>query len=205
MVRRLSIRFLGIAFLAAASVRGQVAADGIVGRWRSLETSKGGIGAMYEFRADGAVGFSPGAVVEMPYRLEGDQLILPPATTAGPEQRSTIVFQGDAQLRMVTGGAAEDFRRQGTPPDPQNQLLGEWLGSRDLGGQRVAVHMFFYPAGRLLLLIPFETQWGGFTVTGGRLVATFGGKVGLDGPLDLAGGVLSINRGGGRTTKLVRY
>ena len=51
----------------------------LTGRWRSVETSQGGIGAVYQFHADGTVDFSPGAIVDMPYRLEGDQLILPPS------------------------------------------------------------------------------------------------------------------------------
>lgn len=55
-----------------------------------MTTSQGGIGAMYEFGADGTIRFSPGAIMDMPYRLEGNQLILPPATTNGPEQKSTI-------------------------------------------------------------------------------------------------------------------
>jgi hypothetical protein len=56
----------------------------LLGRWRSLETSKGGVGAMFEFRKDGVVDYSPGVVVEMKYRIEGDQLVLPPATVNGP-------------------------------------------------------------------------------------------------------------------------
>ena len=53
-------------------------AASLIGRWRSTETSKGGIGAVYQFRADGTFDFSPGAIVDMPYRMEGDQLIFLP-------------------------------------------------------------------------------------------------------------------------------
>jgi hypothetical protein len=193
-------------FAMAAWASGQASADNLLGRWRPLETSQGGIGAMYDFHADGTIEFSPGAVVEMPYRVEGDELIFPPATTTGPEQRSAIAFLEDSQLRMSARGGTEELRRQGPPPDPQNRLLGEWLGSRDMGGgQRVAVHMFFYPAGRSLLLIPFKTQSGRFTANEGRLVATFGGRIGIEGAFDVTGGVLSIHRSGGRVTKLARY
>ena len=177
----------------------------LVGRWRSIETSKGGIGAMYQFHADGTVDFSPGAVVEMPYRVEGDQLIFPPATTTGPEQKSAIAFVGDHQLRVTAGGGTEEYRRQGAVQDPANRLLGEWLTSRDMDGQRVSVRMFFYPTGKSLLLIAFLTQTGRYSVSNGRLVATFGGQPGLDGSFDVADGVLSINRSGGRVTKLARY
>jgi hypothetical protein len=41
----------------------QSAPAGIVGRWRSLGASKGGIGEVWEFRSDGTVDYSPGAVV----------------------------------------------------------------------------------------------------------------------------------------------
>src|SRR5579863_7686350 len=127
----------------------------LTGRWRSVETSKGGIGAVYQFHADGTVDFSPGAIVEMPYRVEGDQLILPPATTTGPESKSAIALVGDSQLRMTVQGHTEEYRWQGAAPDPGNRLLGEWLGSREMDGHPMAVRMFFYPAGKSLLLIAF--------------------------------------------------
>jgi hypothetical protein len=197
-------RLIVLAFAVAQFCAAQNGAS-LVGRWRSIETSKGGIGAMYQFHADGTVDFSPGAVVEMPYRVESHQLIFPPATTTGPEQKSSIALLGDDQLRITADGGAEEYRRQGAVQDPGNRLLGEWLTSRDMNGQRVAVRIFFYPAGRSLLLIPFLTQSGRYTVSNGRLVATFGGQPGLDGSFDVADGVLSINRSGGRVTKLARY
>src|SRR3977135_1474951 len=71
----------------------------LIGRWRSIETSKGGIGAMYQFRADGTFDFSPGAIVDMPYRMEGDQLIFPPETTTGPEMKSTVAWPSNNVMR----------------------------------------------------------------------------------------------------------
>ena len=65
--------------------------------------------------------------------------------------------------------------------------------------------MFFYPAGKSLLVIWFTTQHGRYSVTEGRLVGEFGGRVGLDGTFDFTNGVLSIHRSGGRVTKLARY
>jgi hypothetical protein len=61
-----------------------------VGRWRSLETSKGGIGSVYEFRSAGTVDFSSGAVVEMQWRIENDQLVLSPPEAGGAEQKQTL-------------------------------------------------------------------------------------------------------------------
>ena len=78
----------------------QPSSASIVGRWRSLETSKGGIGAMFEFRSDGTVDFSPGAVVETQWRIENNQLILPSATTGGAEQKYTLKWLGDNKLSL---------------------------------------------------------------------------------------------------------
>jgi hypothetical protein len=176
----------------------------LIGRWRSVETSKGGIGAVYQFRADGTIDFSPGAIVDMPYRVEGDQLILPPATTTGPEMKTTLTWPSNDVLRMSTQGQSEEYRRQGKA-DPRDRLIGEWLTSREMDGQKMPTEIFFYPVGKSLLVIRFTTQHGRYTVTNGKLVAEFGGRVGLDGTFDITNGVLSIQRSGGRVTKLARY
>ena len=176
----------------------------LTGRWRSVETSQGGIGAVYQFHADGTIDFSPGAIVDMPYRVEGDQLILPPATTTGPETKSKLAVSGDVMQLSVEGHVAE-YHRQGQVRDSRDPLLGEWLGSREMDGRQMIEQMFFYPGGKSLLVILFTTQRGSYSVTSGRLVATFGGRVGLDGAFEISDGVLSIHRSGGRITKLARY
>ena len=176
----------------------------LTGRWRSVETSQGGIGAVFQFRADGTADFSPGAIVDTPFRVEGDQLILPPATTSGPETKAKLNLSGDV-LRLTVDGRVAEYHRRGTVQNLSSPLLGEWLGSREMDGRRMAEQMFFYPGGKSLLVILFTTQRGIFSTTGGRLVATFGGRAGLNGPFDISDGVLSIHRGGGRLTKLARY
>ena len=59
---------------------------------------------MFEFHADRAVDFSPGAVVESAYRIEGNRLILPPGTKNGPEQKMAIDFIGQAKLHLRPAG-----------------------------------------------------------------------------------------------------
>jgi hypothetical protein len=176
----------------------------LTGRWRSVETSQGGIGAVYQFHANGTVDFSPGAIVDMPYRVEGDQLILPPGTTTGPEVKSTLMLSGDA-MRLSAEGHVTEFRRRGNVQNLSDPLLGEWLGSREMDGRQMIEQMFFYPGGKSLLVILFTTQRGIYSTAAGRLVATFGGRAGLNGPFEISDGVLSIQRGGGRVTKLARY
>ena len=188
---------------ALVAANAQPAAN-LAGRWRSVETSQGGIGAVYQFDADGTLDFSPGAIVDMPYRVEGDQLILPPGATNGPETKSKLTVSGDA-LRLAVEGHMAEYHRHGTVQDAHNLLLGEWLGSREMDGRQMIEQMFFYPGGKSLLVILFTTQRGIYSTNGGRLVATFGGRTGLNGPFDISDGVLSIHRSGGRITKLARY
>lgn len=194
-----------LVFLAALPLAmAQPPAANLVGRWRSVETSKGGLGAIYQFNADGTLELSPGAIVDMSYRVEGDQLILPPATTAGPEMKSTLAWPTNDVLRMSTQGQSEEYQRQGAA-DPHDRLLGEWLTWREMDGHRMPTEMFFYPAGKSLLVIRFTTEKGRYSVTSGRLVGEIGGRTGLDGPFDITNGILSIHRSNGRITKLTRY
>ena len=190
-------------FVTLALANAQPAAN-LTGRWRSVETSQGGIGAIYQFHPNGTIDFSPGAIVDMPYRVEGDQLILPPGTTNGPEIKSKLTVSGDS-LQLAAEGHVSEYHRHGAVQDLHNLLLGEWLGSREMDGRQMIEQMFFYPGGKSLLVILFTTQRGIYSTSGGRLVATFGGRTGLNGPFDISDGMLSIHRGGGRMTKLARY
>jgi hypothetical protein len=108
-----------IALSVSAFLQAEAPPKELLGRWRSTETSKGGIGALLFFRADGTVDFSPAAVVEMPYRIEGDEIVFPPATTDGPEQRTKLEFTGPDRLRL--GG--DQLTREGAAPDPKILIL----------------------------------------------------------------------------------
>src|ERR1039457_6007895 len=113
----------------------------VIGRWRSLETSKGGIGGMFVFREDGTLEFSPGAVVETKYRVEGNRLIMPGGTVNGPEQVWVIESLTKNELRLSqeesqskeakTPGApasAPSMRmtREGEVVDPRKLIVGTW-------------------------------------------------------------------------------
>ena len=199
----LLVLFAGLP-LAIAQPPATTPAANLIGRWRSVETSKGGLGVVYQFNANGSLDYSPGAIVDMTYRVEGDQLILPPATTTGPEMKSTLTWPTNDVLRMSMQGQSEEYQRR-SAADPHDRLLGEWFTWREMDGQRMPTEMIFYPNGNSLLVIRFTTQKGRYSVTNGRLVGEFGGRIGLDGPFDFANGVLSIHRSNGRVTKLSRY
>src|SRR4051812_1810552 len=90
--------------LASAQPTGASPGEALIRRWRSVETSKGGIGAVYQFHADGTIDFSPSAIVDMPYRVDGDELILPLATATRREIVSTLAWPSNDVLRMSVQG-----------------------------------------------------------------------------------------------------
>ncbi len=128
----------------------------------AFETSSTGLGSMLTFHSNGVVDFSPGAVVEMTYRIEGGEMIFPLPTINGPEQRQKMEFMGQDQLRL----AEVVFRRQGAPTEASHLILGEWVGKRQMNGRQLEAHYFFYPAGKCLLLLPFMTGPGRYTIQG---------------------------------------
>lgn len=88
----------------------QVTKSDIVGRWVAMHRSEGGIGSMWEFKADGTLTMAPGAVVDMPYKIEGDKLILPPGTT-GPDAKPQVLsfrIEGDTLYESFVDAAAKD-------------------------------------------------------------------------------------------------
>jgi hypothetical protein len=148
----------------------QLPHEGIVGRWRSLETSKGGIGALYAFRSDGTFDFSPGAIVEMQWRIENNELVLPPETNDGAERKANLKWLGVNKLSLGSeGGVVIELARAGDRADADNPILGEWIEKREMAGRNLEAHWLFYRGGKLLFLMPFVTQHGAYTISGSAL------------------------------------
>ncbi len=160
-----TLQICGNLIFASSASAQQPSSSSIVGRWRSLETTKGGIGQIWEFRPDGTFDFSMGAVVNMLWRIENNQLVLPPATTDGPEQKANLKWLGDNKVKLEGEGSVVEFVRIGDRSDPANPIVGEWIGSTEMGGRNLECRYLFYPRGELLLLIPFEIQHGSYTIS----------------------------------------
>jgi hypothetical protein len=176
--------------IAMACITGTAADRTVIGRWRSLETSKGGIGGMFIFREDGTLEFSPGAVVEMKYRVEGNRLIMPPGTVNGPDQVWVIESLTKNELRLSqedwqpkeanTPGApasAPSMRmtREGEVVDPKNLILGTWPSSGawqspssdKVSGRSAPIIKStwqFRADGLVLLTVPFRIEKGRYSI-----------------------------------------
>ena len=186
----------------------QSSSTSIVGRWRSLETTKGGIGNVYEFRSDGTVDGSLGAVVEMPWRIENNQLILPPETNGGAERKTNLKWLGDNKLNLVSEAAVIELARVGDRANADNPILGEWIENRKIEGRNFEAHYLFYPDGKLLLIMPFVTEHGSYTISGSALhIIKTGPKPESRSYLfELSDNLLTLSEsGGGHKDRYARY
>jgi len=159
---------IGFDFGSCASAQ-KASSASIVGRWRSLEASHGGIGAVYEFRAGGTVDFSPGAIVEMPWRIENSQLVLPSETDGGAERKANVKWTGDNKLSLASEASVIELARVGDRADAGDPLLGEWIEHREMDGRKLEAHWVFYPGGKLLFIMPFAIQHGSNTISGSAI------------------------------------
>jgi len=159
---------------------------------------------MYEFHPNGTVDFSPGAIVEMKFRREANQIFLTAPGEA--EAPSKLAWTPEGHLRLGMGGAFEEYRRIGSAAEA-GKLTGEWLGERNMDGIRVSVRWVFSgdTNGSALLLIAFKTEAGNYVVKSGGIGASFSGGGTMQGTYTVKDGVLSLTRSGARVQRFGRY
>ena len=194
---------LGIACVVSA----EEPPAGLLNRWRTTVVSKGGLGAMFEFRTGGVVFIRPGAVVDGVYSVEGNEMVLPPLRENGPPNRQTIDLKQPGKLRLLQGQQVSmDLTRVGKAPSGNPTVVGEWVGMRKMDGQNLEMRIFFYASGKSLFLLPFSTEQAHYSVEGAKMTITLpDGKV-SEGPFQLKGSSLQIpSVRAGSVTRLARY
>ena len=167
----------------------------LLGKWRSVETSKGGIGAVVDFHADGTFDYMPGAVLGGHYRVDGKQIVFTPEN-GEPEYSQALESLLATTMRLGT----LDFERVGKADASNNLLLGVWKTVRTMPSAP-ASHGYFYfrNDGRQTFFIPFLTEHCSYSVAGDRIRLTNrqGSKVG---PLRWDGKILTVPWGRGEAT-----
>lgn len=200
-MRLFGLLCVSLSLLAAGSE------EALLGRWRTVNTTKGGIGATYEFKPGGVVLVRPGAVVPGTWRIEGNEIVLPSLTEGGPELRQTLDFSQPGRLILRQGpNAAMDLSRVGKAPAGKPTVVGEWAGMRAMEGGQLEMRIFFYANGKSLFLLPFMTHQAKYGITDGRMFMTLPDGKTTEGPWSLSGNVLTIpGVRANSTSKLVRY
>lgn len=183
------------------------APSGLLGRWRTVSTTKGGIGALYEFKTGGVVLVRPGAIVPGTYKIEGKEMVLPPLMEGGPPNRQMINLDQPGRLILYQGNnVAMDLSRVGKAPAGKPTVVGEWVGLREMDGQKLEMRIFFYAGGKSLFLLPFQTQQAKYQIANGRMTLLLPDGKAAEGPFGLSGGLLTIpSVRAGNSTKLTRY
>jgi hypothetical protein len=187
-----------------------LASDGppsMTGRWRSVEVNAAGLGSTIEFRDDGTLDFSPATAVNLPYRVEGETLVLSPS--GGAEQKQSMVWVNDSKLVLVqkTGDAQGEIvlvRATSAAGEPRS-LVGEWTTQIKMQERTVTARYIFRKDGNLLLLVSLITQSGIYRTAGAHLHWELPEQPPADGDFKIEGEILTIPKPGGGELKYKRY
>ena len=179
-------RLLLFLLLLATYCYAQVIKSDIVGHWVSVHRSVGGIGSICDFKADGTFTMAPGAVVDMPYKIEGDKLILPPGTTGPDAKPLTLAFrnEGDTLYESIGDATAKkdvEYVRVTMSKPGDQPIVGTWktvdagcalpaeMKSRELLCDVFRNATYTYTKdGICKLRIPFKVVAGTYTVSDSR-------------------------------------
>ncbi len=194
-------RYTLVALVLAQLLRADPPPPELLGRWRSLETATTGLGSMFTFHSNGAVDSSAGVVVETTYRIEGGEMIFPPSSTEGAEQRQKMEFGGKDLLRL----AEIELKRSGAAPDANHPILGEWVGKREMNGRQSEVRYIFYTAGKSLLLYPLLDNPGRYSIRGSTIRLELSDHQVVEGRFQIEGDVLTITSPSGPRYRFRRY
>jgi hypothetical protein len=169
----------------------------LMGKWRSVETSKGGIGAVLNFRTNGSFDYSPGAVIGGTYRIEQNRVITS-YENGDPETTMTINSLTAETLRLGapesagTPGGSFDLKRVGRPEDPNNLLRGVWVTVATMPGMPNHGYYYFRSDGTSTFNIPFRTDRCTYALTGDRIRLAVAGRSSLEGQVRWEGDVLVL-------------
>ncbi len=179
----------------------------MLGRWRTVASNEKGVGAMYEFKTGGVVLIRPGAIAPGLYALEGNQMVLPALQAGAPPNRQLIDLSQPGRLRLMQGNQVSmDLSRVGKAPGGKPTVIGEWVGMKLTEGQNLEMRIFFYPGGKSLFLLPFQTQQAKYAVDKNQMRITLpDGKI-YEGAFTVSGKSASVpSVHNGISTKLTRY
>ena len=156
----------------------------LVGVWESPDTTKGGLGAIYEFREDGGLMVGMGALVNMTYDPQDpnmQQLMM---------QSGDKSLDDDSQPQKIMDG-----------PDGSPSYVGVWKFRHYTGGfafQQITAD------GRIMLRVPFPIPWGRYEVKGNKLSIIQQGSPPVDVVYKVTEKTLDLTAPGKETQRLIR-
>jgi len=178
---RMKLRAALVSLSCIAACGAQEATSTLLGKWRSVVISKGGIGAVIDFHSDGTFDYMPGAVLGGRYRIENNRIITV-FENGDPEEVETIGAVSAGALRLVGSKPQQQlsFKRVGGVEDVDHLLIGTWVSTTTMPGLPAHGYYYFRRDGRETFFIPFRTDHCSYSVSGDRIRLTNrqGSKVG---------------------------
>ena len=202
------MKHLAIALALGSVLAAADTAPNLLGRWRSVETSRGAIGVVVEFQPGQNYKWSPSPIVTSSYQRNGDQLTLDVADRGGRTTRVTYKIEklAERELVLAVDKRRMEMRRTGQVPDAKNLLLGGWTGPYPAPGLEVDQFFFFYPDGTQLFTLPMRWQVGQYSIKNGTITMTQTGQRAWEGPVNQTGNEATIpSARDGRPLKFLRY
>lgn len=168
----------------------------LLGKWRSVTTSKGGIGALLDFRPGGKFEYIPAAIVAGSYSVEEQRLTI--KDSSGEQMVMNIEDVSTEALRLGMPKAGSlDLKRVGQPEDPENLLLGVWVTKQTMDGLPSRGYYYFRGDGTETFTVPFRTDQCQYAITGERIRMTYPRQGSVEGAVRWEGDVLVLPWRGG--------
>jgi len=158
-------KLLSLVIAVTVAAASALADERIVGRWDSESRTKGAIGNMYFFSADGAVALTVGAMIDFEYGVHDGELRI--RREGRTVQATRFSIDGDTLVRSgPKGGARHEARRMGAAKPGAAPIVGRWRSSHPSGGDAFEE---FTPDGALRFRVPFATFSGSYRIDGSWL------------------------------------
>lgn len=167
-MKKLALLFSTICILFVLISVG-IANELLLGDWRSVVRSKGGLGSAKAYKSDGIVYVTYGALVDFKYTLQGNMLIF--SFPDADDIVQTVEVQ-DTKLTLIdqAGNKEELTRAEG---DPKAGIIGKWTGDH-YTGQKQTLH--FTASKNCYLSVPMIFAKGKYQVKGNTLIESYEGK-----------------------------
>jgi hypothetical protein len=163
---------------------GETSPKRLIGVWESPDTTKGGLGAIYEFREDGGLMAGMGALVNSTYDPKDPNL-------------QQFMMQPDDK------SPADDDRPQKIMDGPVGSAsyVGVWKFRHYTGG---LAYQQLTADGRIMLRVPFPMPWGRYEVKGKKLRIVQPGRPPVDVVYKVTENTLDLTAPGKKTQRLIR-
>ena len=149
----------------------------IVGKWESVTRSRGGIGSTLDFHSDGTVSLTPGAMLDLDYRLDGTRLVMSftdPGSGEVSENTVDVHISGNSMMQSdpESGQEIRLVRAQAARTDTL-QIVGTWSFTHQTGG---IAFQIFTADGNMHLRVPARTDRGTYVISADSLTIIIEGQ-----------------------------